>query len=61
MTCVFALSDRSTQRGQVEKKGWDIRRNAKIMTGKLAPARHVLSAATRCWEPKPDSPAAQCR
>jgi hypothetical protein len=24
----------------------------RIMTGELAPARHVLSAATRCWEAK---------
>src|SRR6266496_1461974 len=26
------------------------------MTGELAPARHVLSAATRCWEPRSDRP-----
>jgi len=26
------------------------------MTGELSPARHVLSAATRCWEPKSDPP-----
>jgi hypothetical protein len=26
------------------------------MTGELAPARHVPSAATRGWEPRPDLP-----
>jgi hypothetical protein len=29
---------------------------ARIMTGELAPARHVLSAATRCWEPGSNPP-----
>ena len=28
----------------------------KIMTGELAPARHVHSAATRCWEPGSNLP-----
>jgi hypothetical protein len=29
---------------------------ARIMTGELAPARHVHSAAIRCWEPGSNLP-----
>src|SRR5512134_3478526 len=56
---LVALAGKRTVYGfrqDVMGKVWSRVAARRIMTGELAPARHVLSAATRCWEPGSNQP-----